>query len=151
MLAKDTGGFAVVDGWSIYTGRDLDILPGIKPGTCEVSKQQLHCTKLVNVNAVKFPCFCGNGHQDFLNNDEYYHDREHNSAACKRWRLQYPTEMRFISYAALDNQLSGRDPKTKCQRHICPNTKCSYHAGYEARIRSLTESRTQMLTSSQRV
>jgi hypothetical protein len=146
MVARDSGGFALVDGWTIYTAQDLELREGVKPGTCEVSKQQLHCTQLVNVHAVMHKCFCGK-QRDVLDADEWSHDPEHPHPSCRRWKEHYnPPQMRFISYAALDNQLSGRDPKTKCQRHSCPKTDCTYHAGYGYRIQSLTENRARMLT-----
>ena len=144
---KDTGGFAVISGWNIYTARDLEVLPGVKPGTCSVSGQTLHCTQLVNANAVKHPCFCGK-RRDYLEDSEWRSQQDHPYASCKEWHKLYgKPSMHFISYAALYNQLSGCDPQTRCQRHMCPNTSCGYHAGYAARIHALTENRTRMLTS----
>jgi hypothetical protein len=146
MVAKDSGGYAVVDGWTVYTARDLELRENIKPGTCEVSGQTLHCTRLVNVHAVMHKCFCGK-QRDPLNADEYGTEKGHSHPSCRQWRDLYGApQMRFISYAALDNQLSGRDPDTRCQRHSCPTTDCKYHAGYAARIQALTNNRARMLT-----
>jgi hypothetical protein len=145
-VERGTDGWAVVDGWTIYTANDLDLLPTVAPGTCCVSGQPLHCTKRVNVKAIMKPCYCGNGSRDMFDED-YYSNPAHRTDLCKKWEQENPPQMVFVSYAALDNILAKRDSKTKCERTSCPNTKCSYHIGDWARVRSLTANRINMLTS----
>lgn len=148
VISKDTGGWGIVDGWTIYTARDVDRLAGIKPGTCCVSQQELHCTERVNVKAVMKDCYCG-APRDYTVEEYWMGDRSaHRTQECKRWEQENPAQMVFVSYAAMYNILNKLDPMTKCQRYSCPRTTCSYHAGNAARIRALTDHRTKMLTSS---
>ena len=146
-LRKESGGWALVDGWTIFTGKDVERLPGVPPGTCSVSKQHLHCTERVNAKAVMSKCYCGEPRDIYA--EDYYLDerRSHPLPTCRKWEDDNPAQMAFISYAAMYNILNQLDTKTACQRHSCPNTKCSYHAGSAARIRALTDSRIKMLTT----
>lgn len=150
-MRDDTESWAIVNSWSIYTSTDVIRVPGVPPGTCCVSKQHLHCTELVNSHAVKSKiCYCGE-ELDYKA-DSYYtanHNKQRlNTPACRRWWDDHPEpQMVFVSYAAMYNMLKNIDPNTRCQRHTCPNTQCSYHAGNYSRIRALTEQRTKLLTS----
>lgn len=142
VISKDTGGIAIVEGWSIFTLRDVLMEVSEPPGTCCILKQQLHCVKLVNVPAVKSRvCYCGK-ELEILAGD-YYGD--HYTPACTQWRREHPQQDAFVSYGAMYNLLSGLDASTKCPDHKCPNTKCNLHAGNYMRIRALTEQRVRMI------
>lgn len=142
VVRPDTGGIAVVDGWTIFTMKDLAVSVNEPPGTCSVLKQQLHCVKLVNVPAVKSRvCYCGK-ELKYLSGD--YHG-DHYTPACYKWRKEHEDQDAFISYGALHNLLTGLDMKTRCPEHKCPNTKCNLHAGNYMRVRSLTEQRIRMI------
>lgn len=140
-------GWCVIDGWSILTAMDLDLLDSVSPGTCSVTKQELHCAELVNVPAVRGPCACGN-RRDVREVEYYSYNREHRSDVCKLWESKNPIQTAFICYGSLYNILSELPADTKCPRHSCPNTKCSLHAGGSARISALTQQRIKMLPSS---
>lgn len=144
VIRPNTGGVAIVNSWTIYTMKDLEILTGVPPGTCCVSNQTLHCTKLVNAKAILSNCRCGSRRNIF--SDSYYSDHQHTSGACREWERENPPQMVFVSYAAIDNILSNRDSKTKCQRFTCSNTKCLYHAGHYYRVKALNEQRVKRLT-----
>jgi len=143
-IADNSGGWAVISGWTIYNAYDLDVLT-TAPGTCCVSQQPLHCTQLVNAKAVLKDCGCGHPRNIFTS--DYWEEHQHRLASCKNWERENPPQMAFISYAALENILKQQDPKTPCSRLTCPMLSCYYHAGKQAHIWALTEQRTKMLTA----
>ena len=144
-LVKDSGGLAIVSGWTIYTLADVEEI-SVPAGTCCVLGEPLHCTKLVNVKAVKNLCACGYPRNIMV--EDYYEDHHHTHAACREWAMANPAQMVFISFGALENIVEGHPTGSECSRYSCPRTSCRLHAGQAARLGALTKQRTQMLTSS---
>jgi hypothetical protein len=151
-------GFAVVDGWTIYTGREIE-RSDEPPGTCCVSGQTVHCTQLVNSHAVKTPCACGNLRDMFQG--DYDYGTGHNYPECQVWASAHPPHMVFVSFGALENITAGRapnEPRT-CRLLECPVDSCVFHQRHgssrqlsdrerqQVSIHRLNEERSKMLTA----
>lgn len=131
-----SGGLAIVTGWEVYTKNQVEIVDA-PAGTCESCGQTVHCTKFVNINALRSdPCTCGHI-TDPQDTELYMH-----SAHCpSRAKAKFAYMCQKCMY-----ELSFGTQTPKCGRTTCPNTGCSWHVGANARIRALTEKRKLMLT-----
>lgn len=147
-IRPESGGEVIVTGWALHTLQDVEKLESVPPGTCCVTGQALHCTERINATFIHNPqCYCGQPLNFMVRENE---SDGHNRPECRKFRGDHPDKYVFISYGALDNILQKRPMATKCDRHTCPNTQCSLHAGYKMRVNALTNNRTKMLTSSPR-
>lgn len=135
-VAANTDGVAFVTNWDVYTKQHVHVIDA-PAGTCEKCAQTVHCTKFVNVNALRAdPCICGHV-TDPLDTDLFQHRSDCPSKKDAKFAFVCLKCMYDITYAS---QLQ------KCGRAVCPNTNCGWHMGASARIRALTEKRKLMLT-----
>lgn len=140
----DTGDEVIIDGQDIYTHKQLEFLPNRRPDTCVCCGAEVHCTKMVNLTALKFPlCSCGET-LDPLRDDVYgYHDRRD----CQPYRQRYPSRRGFVCQRCIFVTVNNLADYTKCGRALCPATKCPHHMGNAARVAALTKQRTNQLTA----
>lgn len=145
VVIPESGGEAVVDGWDIYTRKDLIVEENKPPGTCESCKQTLHCTKYVNAQALFEPvCSCG---KLVSVEDVQFIGHTWNSNECGTYLKIHPPFNAFVCQRCIQVAIDGLDSsKAKCQRTICPATQCVHHIGAKAHAYELSKRRMQLLT-----
>jgi len=145
IIAKDSGGTAIVDGWDIVTLRTVEAIK-VVPGTCECCRETLHCTKLVNVTALKHP-YCGCGETLELEIQAPSRDR-HYKQSCRTFQETYPPVHAFACQRCLAMAINKAPHYVKCGKSKCPAVDvCKHHLGAHARIRALTDARVKLLPS----
>jgi hypothetical protein len=139
---------AVVDGTAVYTLNDLDLLPNVKPDTCMGCGVSLHCTKLINVTALKHSqCSCGRPVDPMeVGDDTTYHNRH----ACLDYNEKHPRRTGFVCQRCIFKTINALPEPLKCGRAICPALNCPHHMGPAARLAALTHQRTKQLTAPSR-
>jgi len=140
-----TGGEAIVDGCSIYTLADLEKLPNQAPDTCVLCGIATHCSKHVNVTALRHPlCSCGDVINPLHSGNHAY---DHYSMACEAYRRVHPPRSGYVCQRCMFNAVNNLGDGFACGRAICPAVKCPHHPGQAARLRALTQQRTKQLTA----
>lgn len=146
-IADGSGGQILVDGVNIYTMRDVISYDAV-PGTCEACGVSVHCTQLLNLNAIVNPtCSCGERIDPFHIDPWNSYDAVHRSHLCKPYKEKFPIRSGFVCQHCLYTKINGLPQEVKCGKAVCPNVQCPHHMGELARLRALTEMRTRQLTA----
>jgi hypothetical protein len=149
-VREGTGGECILYGATPYTLKNLTKQEAVPAGTCRKCSQTLHCTKLLDANALIWKvCSCGS----LLDPADPNRSSSHYGASCKDAKVKHPPIPSFVCFRCTElhlkyENISEAPPQLKCSRTACPNTTCAHHMGEAYRRHELNQRRKLMLTQS---
>jgi hypothetical protein len=145
MLEPNTGGKVLVDHEQVYTLYEIAEFKTAPPGSCESCGGAHHCSKYINIVALKNPiCSCGD---EVDPRDTGLSSHNPQNYRCKPYATKYPPTSGFVCQRCMHVTLNNLDRQTTpCGRVTCPATDCRFHMGDRARLHALTAARTRVLT-----
>lgn len=145
-IEPESGGEAIVYKWDVYTHKHLIVEKNAPPGSCDSCHQALHCTKVINAQAINHPICSCDKEIDIMDVNFQKHGYGLNST-CSPYREQHPPIAAFGCQRCLGMLLKNRTPDMACEHSpLCPNTGCQWHGGAGLYLRNLTERRKMLLT-----